>query len=123
MTDHKVQKYDLYLAAWSAVPDEERAQKLHECLSESVVFSNPQQMRQGIGEVIDHLEAFQKRVPGGSFRMNNMVGWANHGLAEWQLVDGDGNASVSGYDVVTFDDDGMISTILLFSNVEAQKLA
>lgn len=123
MTDNRVQKYDLYLAAWSAVPDEERARILHECLSESVVFSHPQQIRYGCGEVIDHLEGFQKRCPGGSFRMNNMVGWANHGLAEWQLIDGDGNAGFSGYDVVTFDDEGLMSTILLFSNVQAQKLA
>lgn len=55
--------------------------------------------------------------------MNNMVGWSIYGLAEWQLVNGDGQPGFSGYDVVTFDADGLITDILLFGNVEAQKLA
>jgi hypothetical protein len=55
--------------------------------------------------------------------MNNMLGWGNYALAEWQLVDAKGVAGVSGYDVLTFDEKGLISTILLFGNVEAQKLA
>lgn len=123
MSDDKVRTYDLYLAAWSDVPDEERARMLRESLSEQIVFANPQQIRHGIGEVIEHLRGFQKRSPGGSFRMNNMVGWANNGLAEWQLVDAAGSAGPSGYDVVTFDERGLISAITLFGNVEAQKLA
>lgn len=73
--------------------------------------------------VIAHLHVFQKRTPGGSFRMNNMVGWDNHALAEWQLVDGAGNPGFSGYDVIGFDAQGFITTVLLFANLEAQKLA
>ena len=123
MSDDKVYKYDLYLAAWSDVPGDERARMLRESLSEEIVFSNPMQTRRGLDAVMEHLAGFQQRSPGGSFRLNNMVGWANYGLAEWQLVDAEGKAGFSGYDVVTFDDRGLISTILLFSNVEAQKLA
>ena len=123
MSGNKVRNYEVYLAAWSDVPDEERAQMLRDSLSESIVFSNPMHTRHGFDEVIEHLEEFQKRSPGGSFRMNNMFGWANYGLAEWQLVDAKGNPGFSGYDVLTFDDKGKISTILLFSSVEAQKLA
>lgn len=123
MSNEKVRIYDLYLAAWSDVPVEQRARMLRESVSEHVVFANPQQTRRGIDEVIEHLEGFQQRSPGGSFRINNMVGWADHGLAEWQLVDAEGKAGPSGYDVLTFDDQGLISSILLFGSVEAQKLA
>jgi SnoaL-like domain len=123
MTQNKVQTYERYLAAWSAVPDEERERLLRGSVAEDVLFSNPQQVRHGIGEVVEHLEAFQKRSPGGSFQMNNMIGWADHGLAEWQLFDGEGKAGFSGYDVVAFDQRGFITSILLFANVEAQKLA
>lgn len=38
-------------------------------------------------------------------------------------MDAEGDAGFSGYDVLTFDERGLISTILLFGNVEAQKLA
>jgi hypothetical protein len=40
-----------------------------------------------------------------------------------QLVDAKGDAGFSGYDILTLDEQGLILTILLFGNVEAQKLA
>ena len=123
MLDKRVQTYELYLAAWSAIPDQERADMLRESLSLDVIFENPTKSRRGLADMAEHLEGFQVRSPGGSFRMNNMVGWGSGALAEWQLVDGDGNAGFSGYDVLTFDGQGLISRILLFGNVEAQKLA
>jgi hypothetical protein len=83
----------------------------------------PQQTRRSIADVIQRLEGFQVRSPGGSFRMNNMVGWDDFGLAEWQLVDAQGAVGFSGYDVLTFNERGLIETIPLFGNVEAQKLA
>jgi SnoaL-like domain len=123
MSDERAQTHDIYLAAWSAVPDAERARMLQESLSEEIVFKNPLQTRHGLAEVTEHLEGFQVRSPGGSFRMNNMVGWSTHALAEWQLVDAKCDAGFSGYDVLTFDERGLISTILLFGSIEAQKLA
>jgi SnoaL-like domain len=123
MSDTRVKVYNLYIAAWSSVPDAERARLLQESLSETIVFTNPQQTRREISEVVEHLEGFQTRTPGGSFRMNNMVGWSTFALAEWQLVDAKGDPGFSGYDVLTFDKQGLISTILLFGNVEEQKLA
>lgn len=113
----------VYLAAWSAVADAKRAPKLRESVSEEIVFKNPLQTRHGLAEVMKHLEGFQVRSPGGSFRMNNVVDWDMDALAEWQLVDAKGDAGFSGYDTLTFDEQGLISTILLFGNVEAQKLA
>ena len=123
MTDDRTRIYDLYLAAWSDIPHPERDRMLHESLSDTIVFTNPLQTRRGLADVAEHLAGFQRRSPGGSFRMNNMVGWEDHALAEWQLVDGRGEPGVSGYDVLKFDEHGRISTILLFGNVEAQKLA
>jgi hypothetical protein len=123
MNSDFVETYDLYLAAWAPVTTEERRDMLGRSLSGDVVFTNPQQVRRGIEDVVEHLEGFQRRQPGGGFRMNNMVGWGRQALAEWQLVDVKGAPGFSGYDVVTFADDGRISTILLFGNVEAQKLS
>ena len=123
MSDKRVATYDRYLAAWGAVSDAERERMLQDSVAENVVFENPQQTRRGRAELTAHLQGFQARTPGGAFRMNNMVGWDGHVLAEWQLVDAKGQPGFSGYDVLTFDDQGRISTILLFGNVEAQKLA
>ncbi len=123
MLDTRVKTYDLYLAAWSPIPDVDREHRLRQSLTEDILFENPMKTRRGLAEVAEHLRGFQVRIPGGSFRMNNMIGWVAGALAEWQLVDGLGNLGFSGYDVLRFDERGLISHILLFSNVEAQKLS
>jgi len=122
MSDPRVETYETYLSAWSQIPDEERARLLRETLSESIVFTNPMQTRRGLAEVAEHLRGFQQRSPGGSFRLNEMLGWERHGIATWQLVDAQGQAGFWGYDVVAYDDQGRIESILLFSHIEKQIL-
>jgi hypothetical protein len=123
MSQQYASTYDVYLAAWSNISADERRELLNQSVSERVVFTNPQRYRSGKPALAEHLEGFQRRSPDGSFRMNNMLGWDRHALAEWQFVGSDEAPGFSGYDVLTFDGDGLISEILLFGNVEAQKLA
>jgi hypothetical protein len=122
MPDPRIKTYETYLSAWSAVADEERAKRLRECLSENILFTNPTQTRRGLTDVAAHLLGFQQRVPGGSFRLNEMLGWENHGIATWQLVDAQGQPGFWGYDVLAFDAQGRIESILLFSHLEKQIL-
>jgi hypothetical protein len=122
MSDARVKTYETYLSAWSEIPDEERARRLRESLSESIVFTNPMRTRRGLADVAEHLQGFQQRSPGGSFRLNEMLGWERHGIATWQLVDAQGQAGFWGYDVVAYDDQGRIESILLFSHIEKQML-
>lgn len=118
-----VQAYETYLIGWSAVSDSERERVLRECLSEKVVLTVPSQERREIEGVAAHLKEFQAGHPGDSFRLNNLIGWGAHALAEWQWIDTQGNAGMTGYDVLTFDEQGRILTILIFANIEEQKLA
>jgi hypothetical protein len=48
MSDPRVKTYEIYLSAWSAIPDDERAKRLRESLSNDVVFTNPVQTRHGL---------------------------------------------------------------------------
>ena len=123
MSDSHLKSYERYLFAWSNVSSADREKLLRESVIEDVIFKNPLQTRHRIPDVITHLEGFQARFPGGSFRMNNMIGWGNNAIAEWQLVEGNGMLGFSGSDILKFDDNGLIVTILLFGNVEQQKLA
>jgi hypothetical protein len=122
MSDPRVKTYETYLLAWSQIPDEERTRLLRESLSESIVLTHPMGTRRGLADVAGHLQGFQQRSPGGSFRLNEMLGWERHGIATWQLVDAQGQAGFWGYDVVAYDDRGRIESILLFSHVEKQML-
>lgn len=122
MSDPRVMAYRLYLSAWSAIADDERTKRLHGSLSENIVFTNPMQTRRGLVEVTEHLRGFQQRSPGGSFRMNEMLGWESHGIATWQFVSAEGEPGFRGYDVLAFDAQARIDSILLFSHIEKQIL-
>ncbi len=123
MTDKRADTYNLYLSAWSKISDSEREDRLNRSVVENIVFRNAMQNRSGIRDLIDHLEVFQARSSGGSFRMNWMLGFGTDYLVEWQLVDAEGKAGFTGFDALTFNDKGSIETIVLWSNLEKQKLA
>lgn len=116
MTDRRVAIYDIYLSAWSAIPDEKRRRLLGESVTDAVVFRNPMQTRDGMEDLIRHLEGFQQRSPGGKFISIAMLGWDNNALATWQFVDGEGKPGFTGYDVLEFDAQGRITSIVLFGN-------
>lgn len=118
MADERVTTYDSYLTAWHAVPDEERRRLLHDSVTDDVVFANPMQTRVGLDDVVKHLEGFQQRTPNARFELLTMLGWENNALATWQFVDAEGRPGFTGYDVLHFDDQGRIDSIVLFSNIE-----
>jgi hypothetical protein len=114
--------YESYLKAWAGVSSEERLALLKHSITEDMTFLNPVKSRHGIADVADHLASFQLQMPGASFRLNNMVGWGAYALAEWQLVDAEGGFGFSGYDSLTFDANGLISAIVMVTNIEPQKI-
>jgi len=122
MTDKHVDVYDLYISAWSAISDEERLRRLRASVAQAIIFRNAMKTRNSLAEVVEHLEAFQQRSPGGSFRLMSMLGFENQGLATWKFFDAEGQGGFSGFDALTFDEDGRISYILMFSDVEKQRL-
>ncbi|WNG15929.1 nuclear transport factor 2 family protein [Cystobacter fuscus] len=122
MTDFRVAAYEKFLSTWSAIPDDQRLHLLQASVTEGIVFTNPMKPRTGINDMADHLRDFQTRIPGGSFRLLAMVGWEDNAIATWQFVDAAGNAGFTGYDVLAFDGEHRIKSILLFSNVPKQTL-
>ncbi len=81
MSDPRVKAYETYLSAWSAIPDEERARLLRESLSESIVFTNPLKTRRGLAASCRASTSLSATQPRASFRLNEMLGWENHGLS------------------------------------------
>jgi len=121
MSDERLRTYEQYLSAWSAITEDERAERLRGSLSPSIVFYNPTQTRHGLSEVAAQCAAFQKRTPGGSFATDEMLVLDRQGIVKWRLVDSQGKpGSIEtygfdhGYDVIAFDRDGRIESILMF---------
>ncbi len=122
MTDVRVAAYATYLSTWGPVTGDERLRLLRESVTEAIVFKNPMKTRTGIADLIEHLEGFQSRSPGGCFRFLAMLGWEANAMATWQFVDAGGNGGFTGYDILVFDEDHRIESIVLFGNVEKQTL-
>lgn len=129
MSDQRLKNYEQYLSAWSAITDDDRAERLRGCLSPNVVFISPTQTRRGLAEVAEQCAAFQKRTPGGSFAATEMLGFDRHGLVKWQLLDRAGKpGSIDvygfdyGYDTLAFDAEGRIESILMFVHLPAAVL-
>jgi SnoaL-like domain len=122
MSDPRVKTYQTYLSAWSAIADIERERLLRESVTDAIVFTNPTQTRRGVPDVIAHLREFQIHSPGGSFRMIEMLGYDTHGIATWQFFDAREQPGFRGYDVLAFDAQGRIESILMFVHVEKQIL-
>ena len=122
MTDKRVDAYELYISAWSAISNEERLRRLRASVAQAIIFRNAMKTRNSLAEVVEHLEAFQQRSPGGSFRLMSMLGFENQGLATWKFFDAEGQGGFSGFDALTFDEEGRISYILMFSDLEKQRL-
>ena len=122
MTDFRVETYEIYLSAWSAVPDDERLRRLRESVTATIVFKNPMRTRTGLADLANHLAGFQGRSPGGSFRLQAMLGWENNAMATWQFFDAEGTGGFTGYDILAFDEHRRIESIVLFGNVEKQTL-
>jgi hypothetical protein len=122
MTDKRVDAYELYISAWSAISDEERLRRLRASVAQAIIFRNAMKTRNSLADVVEHLEAFQQRSPGGSFRLMSMLGFENQGLAAWKFFDAEGQGGFSGFDALTFDEEGRISYILMFSDLEKQRL-
>jgi len=121
MTD-RVTPYEAYLKAWSGISEEDRLGLLKQCVSPDIKFLNEVKTRNGILDVADNMASFQRQMPGASFRLNNMMGWGDYALAEWQLIDAEGNSGFSGCDSLTFNAAGLISSIVMVTNVEPQKI-
>jgi hypothetical protein len=122
MTDKRVDAYELYISAWSAISNEERLRRLRASVAQAIIFRNAMKTRNSLADVVEHLEAFQQRSPGGSFRLMSMLGFENQGLATWKFFDAEGQGGFSGFDALTFDEEGRISYILMFSDLEKQRL-
>ena len=122
MTSNRSLLYRHYVSAWSALSDADRMQVLSETLSKAVAYRDAMTQRSGLEGVAQHLSAFQERRPGCSFRLISMLSWGSDALANWQFVDSAGEPGLTGYDALTYNDNGLIPSIVGFSDTQKQQI-
>lgn len=95
----------------------------------AVLSVNPTQTQRGLAGVAGQCGVFQKRTPGGSFVAEEMLAFESHGIVRWRLLDAQGNSGAFdvygfdyGYDVVEFDAEGRIESLLMFVHTKGARL-
>ena len=106
--------YDSYLEAYSDIARDERQRLLGQSVSDNVVFTNPKGGGEGRSQLIEHIEHFQTRNPGASFKSNKLL--AHHGqfLLEWTMFKKDGSQVTTAHTYGQFNDQGLLTKLIGF---------
>ena len=84
------------------MPSDERRQSLLKSVVEDCVYSDPTDICHGVDELIAHIEASQKKVPGARFRNDKLLVHHDQGLSDWTMFDGDGATVATGTSYARF---------------------
>lgn len=106
--------YNSYLNAFSDVAIDERERLLRQSVTDDVAFMNPKGSSQGFGELVAHIEQFQKQNPWGYFLNKKLI--AHHGqfLSEWTMYKKDGSEFATAHTYGRFNDEGLITDLIGF---------
>ena len=103
-----------YLDAFATTLQAEQERLLRSSLTENVVYTNPGVEGSGIHNLLRHIEGFQKKFPGGCFRMNWLRQQHGQALAEWTQLNQDGSELVTGHSFARLGEDGRIAHLAGF---------
>nr|WP_299291627.1 nuclear transport factor 2 family protein [uncultured Mucilaginibacter sp.] len=109
MTENKSRLvFEKYLEAFAKESPAEQEQLLNCSVAEDVVFTNPGVDGRGRTTLLTHANSFQKRFPGGYFRVN----WfrQQHGqlLAEWTQYDQQGCTLFTAHSYARLNEEGLL---------------
>ncbi len=103
-----------YLEAFATPSPAEQERLLRASVADDVVYTNPGVAGSGLRNLLSHIAAFQRRFPGGRFRMN----WLRHQhgqiLSEWTQLDQEGAELVTAHSYARLDEGGRIAHLAGF---------
>ena len=110
--DPVIQGYD---QAWNTTDADERRRLLEVSLTEDCELVEPRGRFRGRDAVLDRINGFSDRFPGGRVELTTNVdehnGFARYG---WRILDGQGNAVLEGLDVAERGSDGKLRRVVMF---------
>jgi hypothetical protein len=106
---------DTYLSAYGESDGRRRKQLIADSFAPDATLADPPLDAVGHHGLDEMFVAVQTQFPGHTFRRSSGID-EHHGVAryEWELVAADGTVSVSGTDVVRFDADDKLASVVGF---------
>lgn len=109
MTDNELQIiFENYLDAFAAPSLAEQERLLRASVAEEVVYTNPGVEGRGLHGLLAHIDGFQRKFPGGRFRINWLRQQHGQALAEWTQLDRDGAELVTAHSYARLNEAGRI---------------
>ena len=106
--------YERYLEGWKAISKEQRTSIAAEFLSDDVLYITRQHESGGRDTVIEDMDTFQARFPGGRFDVGDVSAYHDVALLTWVLVQADGTIFAQGHDQLRVSPEGKIATLITF---------
>lgn len=107
--------YARYVAAWRAIPDEQRAAIAADVIAEHVRYTTPRHASGDRATVVDDMRTFQAKFPGGHFDIGDVSVHHDVALLTWILVQADGTELARGHDQLRVGADGKIAELITFA--------
>ncbi|WP_321470537.1 hypothetical protein [uncultured Paludibaculum sp.] len=115
MPSKAVDLYKQYAKAWSAISDQERRSILDPVLETDIIYRIPRMEGTGHQIVINDINEFQAKFPGGQFALHSVSEHHDVALMEWQLILPDGTPGVRGHDAIRVTPEGKLGQIVTFA--------
>lgn len=115
MPSKAAELYKHYATAFSAISDQERRKILDSTVETDVVYRIPKMEGTGHQIILDDINEFQAKFPGGQFALHSVSEHHDVALMEWQLILADGTPSVRGHDAIRITPEGKIGQIVTFA--------
>lgn len=109
--------WDAYSKLWSVPDSESRAPKLGAVLSEGCVYRDPTTRAEGWAELQAYMDFFQQTFPGCSFVTRRFMDHHDHSLANWDMVNAEGEVVSDGCSFGTYGPDGKLLSMTGFFEV------
>ncbi len=104
-----------YIAAWNETDPQTRQDRVAGLWAADGSYVDPMAEVQGRDQIASLIGGVQDQFPGFVFRLAGDVdGHHRQARFSWELGPAEGPAPVAGFDVVTLDDDGRVTTVLGF---------
>ncbi|MGZ3341197.1 MAG: hypothetical protein ACXU9B_15540 [Reyranella sp.] len=115
--------FQAYTDAWGATSAAARLQRLSDSLATGMTYQDASVRADGAAGVDAMIARFQRQSPGVTLKLDDLLLWADHGLAKWSMMDPKGGLIMHGYDVVAYDPAGHIRSIVGFFDIPGQRTA
>jgi hypothetical protein len=121
MTEDVRHVFEAYLAGFFETDRVKRDAIMRANIHPEVEFSNPGVAGRGIERLLEHVDAFQEKFPGGRFEINWLRQQHRQVLSEWTQFHRDGSEFISAHSYALINDAGLIVRFAGFWDPSAMK--